>query len=81
MTWQCKKHGKNCQSYILGFCHDLNYAGVQPSDAETMSKKSKEDKAILDMVEWKENKAKKQVGKEPNTPSTKNYKPQRQKNE
>lgn len=55
--WQCKKHGKGCQSYVAGFCYDLNMACVQPSDVESMCKRSKEDKIMFDMVEWVEEKS------------------------
>lgn len=54
MTWQCKRHGKGCQSYVVGFCYDLNMAGVQPHEAKSLSKKNQEDKILLGLVEWVE---------------------------
>ena len=51
MTWQCKKHGKGCNSYVQGFVHDLNMSGIQPHEAEKLDKESKR---FLELVEWVE---------------------------
>lgn len=56
--WQCKRHGKGCNSYVKGFVHDLNISGIQPHEAEKLDKESKK---FLELVKWVEERLQKKV--------------------
>lgn len=47
--WQCKKHGKDCKSYVSGFVEELNLVEIKPEDTKEFDA---ETKKMLELVEW-----------------------------